>query len=276
MDTPLHGLLLAGGKSRRMGTDKADLVVHDGLSLRDRGLQLLQSATDAPFLSIAADDDRSYSVTTLRDQREDAGPLAGIEAAFLHTPETPWLVAACDLPFLTREVLLHLVNHRDSSADATCFTSRFDGKPEPLCTIYEPAAAPKLKTALDNNIRCARKFLFSLERHEIELPQAMALDNCNRPEDLEEARLRKKQGDITKTIQVDYCGSLHDQAGTRSESVRTEAATAAGLWEELRMKNRFSLEIDSVRVAINDCLQPWTHPLADQDRVVLFPPYAGG
>ena len=61
-----------------------------------------------------------------------------------------------------------------------------------------------------------------------------------------------------------------------SEDVQTEAATAAGLWEELRMARNLSLDLEAVRIAINDEFQPWTHPLKDRDRLALFPPFAGG
>ena len=145
-----------------------------------------------------------------------------------------------------------------------------------MCTIYEPSAAAKLAIALDQDVRCARKFLFSLERVELALPEASALDNCNRPEDLAEARLRLAQGRREKRIIVEFCGPLREEAGVSREEIRTEAATAAGLWEELRMARKFSLDLDAVRVAINDEFQPWTHPLQPNDRVSLFPPFAGG
>ena len=276
MSAPLHGLLLAGGKSRRMGTDKAELVVEGNLSLRDRGLQILGRVTASAQLSIAADDTRPYESTTVRDLREDAGPLAGLEAAFQRDPNAAWLVMACDLPFLTESVLEDLIARRDPACDVTCFTSRFDGKPEPLCTIYEPSAAAPLTAALDNEIRCARKFLSSVRRHELSLPEEAALDNCNRPEDLAEARLSLSEGRTTKTITVEFCGPLQEEAGTASAEIETQSSTAAGLWEELRMAHHFSLELEAVRVAINEEFQPWTHPLAHRDRVALFPPFSGG
>jgi len=259
-----------------MGSDKADLVVSDGLSQRERGLNLLGSVTESVRLSIATDDDRTYSIPTVRDARTNAGPLAGLEAAFREAPACAWLVIACDLPLLTESVLRVLANERDPRVDATCFTSRFDGKPEPLCAIYEPSAAPKLAAALDRDLRCVRKFLGSLDRKEVVLAEANALDNCNRPEDLAEARLSLAHGRQDKTVTVEYCGPLREQAGVSSEEIRTEAATAAGLWEELRMARDFSLELDALRVAINDEFQPWTHPLQSNDRVALFPPFAGG
>ncbi|MBJ07359.1 MAG: hypothetical protein CMO40_09630 [Verrucomicrobiaceae bacterium] len=276
MIAPLHGLLLAGGKSRRMGSDKADLIVNGHLSLRERGLQLLNGVTEATYLSIARNDNRAYQARTVRDSRTDAGPLGGLEAAFQNIPGAAWLVTACDLPFLTKEVLQHLCHSRDPACHATCFTSRFDGKPEPLCTIYEPTAATHLKRALDNKAGCARKFLISLDRREVSLPDEAALDNCNRPEDLEEARCKLTGECTSKKITVEYCGVLREDAGRNSEEMETEASTAAGLWEELRMARSLSLQLDTVRIAVNDEFQPWSYLLADGDRLTLFPPFAGG
>ena len=58
MSVPLYGILLAGGKSIRMGCDKADLVIVEGLSMRERGIQLLGTVTAQSYLSIGEDDDR--------------------------------------------------------------------------------------------------------------------------------------------------------------------------------------------------------------------------
>ncbi|MEO1827055.1 MAG: NTP transferase domain-containing protein [Roseibacillus sp.] len=276
MKNPLHGLLLAGGKSTRMGRDKADLMVVDGLSMRDRGMKLLGGVTAKSFLAIAGDDDRQYHHLTIQDLRENAGPMAGLESAFRHSPEAAWLVTACDLPFLTAPTLEYLVESRDPTSDATCFTSRFDGKPEPLCTIYEPSSHSSLERMLSGGVRCARRFLLSLTRKEIELPELSALDNCNRPEDLEEARLSLNHGRTLKNVLVEYCGVLREDAGCDSEEFQTRSVTAAGLWEELRMSRRLSLEIDSVKIAINDEFRSWNQPLTEEDKVTLFPPFAGG
>ena len=108
------------------------------------------------------------------------------------------------------------------------------------------------------------------------MPELSALDNCIRPEDLEEARLSLLHGRSLKNVLVEYCGVLREDAGCNSEKFQTRSVTAAGLWEELRMSRRLSLEIDSVKIAINDEFRSWNQPLAEKDKVTLFPPFAGG
>lgn len=84
------------------------------------------------------------------------------------------------------------------------------------------------------------------------------------------------QGVAERTIHLEYCGPLHEQAGVRSETVCTEATTASELWDELRKAKGFSLDLTAVRVAINDEFEPWDHCLREGDRVALFPPFSGG
>lgn len=273
---PVNGLLLAGGKSRRMGFDKAGLKVHRNESLRDRGLRLLSEVCTSSFLSIAADDERPYSIPTLRDATPGLGPLGGILTALELSPHQAWLVLACDLPQLDADTLAQLVTSRDPSADATCFRSPVDEAPEALCTIYEPSALTSLRETVNHQKLCARRFLASLKLHAITLDNDAALQNCNRPEDLEELRLQSESGPIKKSVTIEFFAQLRDDAGCRTLDRTTTAATAAGLWDEIRLRHQLSMDLDTVRLAINDEFAPWTQPLNDNDRLAFMPPFAGG
>jgi molybdopterin-guanine dinucleotide biosynthesis protein A len=273
---PLNGLLLAGGKSRRMGSDKADLAVHGPESLRDRGMRLLKDLTTDCFLSIAADDDRPYSIPTLRDALPDHGPLGGILTALELASDRAWLVLACDLPNLDLETLAQLIASRDPTADATCFRSPVDGVPEALCTIYEPSAVTSLRETVGRQKLCARRFLDSLRLNAIPLDNETALQNCNRPEDLEELRLQLEDGRTEKSVTLEFFAKLRDEAGCSAMAHTTSAATAAGLWDEIRLLHNLSMDLDSVRLAVNDEFAPWTRPLAPDDRIAFMPPFAGG
>ncbi|NNC86918.1 MAG: NTP transferase domain-containing protein [Akkermansiaceae bacterium] len=272
----LHGLLLAGGRSRRMGRDKAELPLPDGTTLRERSIRLLEEVVDRVFLSTAPDDPRAGDPSSLPDLAPGRGPLAGLEAAFHHGPDRAWLVLACDLPLLDAETLAALTAARDPARAATAFASRFDGRPEPLCAIYEPSAVPALQEFLAGDKRCARRFLESLDPLLIPLPNRHALDNCNRPEDLAEATALAATGPVSKRVTIEYFAQLRDQAGRQCEARETTAATAAGLWEEVRMSHQFPLDLDAVRTAVDDEIVPWTTAIHDGDRVAFLPPAPGG
>ena len=73
------------------------------------------------------------------------GPIVGIRSALAANPNVAWLVLACDLPFLSDAALSQLLRERDPAAVATAYRSTHDGLPEPLCAIWEPAAARRTR-----------------------------------------------------------------------------------------------------------------------------------
>ncbi len=113
--------------------------------------------------------------------------MIGIRSALAEYPGNAWLVLACDLPFLSDGALEHLIAARDPGRLATAYSSAHDGLPEPLCAIWEPAAAPALAVFQDGGRHCPRKFLATHDARLIEPFDAAALDNVNTPEEYAEA-----------------------------------------------------------------------------------------
>ena len=113
--------------------------------------------------------------------------MVGIRSALAAHPHTAWLVLAVDLPFLSDAALSQLLRGRDASGLATAFRSAYDDLPEPLCAIWEPAAASALAAYQDGGGNCPRKFLI---RHAVPLLDPIderALDNVNTPEEYAQA-----------------------------------------------------------------------------------------
>ncbi len=79
-----------------------------------------------------------------------------------------------------------------------------------------------------------------------------------------------------KTIRVEYFALFREQAGRRDETVLSDAADAAALYEELRNRHAFTPGRANLRVAINDAYADWSTALGDGDKVVFIPPVAGG
>ena len=272
----VQGLLLIGGKSSRMGRDKAGIEIAPGQTLQQRALSLLEDLGLQAHLAVAADDERSHAAPLIRDLEPDLGPLGAIYSALQSYPDHAWLVLACDMPNLDREALGNLLAARDPGMDCTCFLNPADDHPEPLCAIYEPSALPAVAEAIGARRLCARKLLRSLSRRDLAAPNARLLDNCNRPEHLAELEIDRQREASEKTVSVEYFASLREPAGRSHEEVTTMAHTAAGLWDELRLRYGFHLDLDAVRLAHNDEFADWTCELREGDRLAFLPPFAGG
>ena len=189
----LNGLVLAGGRSRRFGQDKAALSI-DGQPLLDRTAALLAPHVRQLRVSVRpaqADDALRAAHTLIIDDIEDGGPAAGLLAAHREAPDAAWLVLACDLPLLDAATVAQLVAARRPECRATAFAAPGDQRPEPLCAIYEPAGLAALAgRATDGRSLSPRALLLDGDV-EIVLPvRAETLSNMNRPEDFERLKAR--------------------------------------------------------------------------------------
>ncbi len=186
----VYGLLLAGGRSTRMGRDKAALEWH-GRPALERAFDLLSACTQRAFVSLRAEqasDPLRAALPHIVDGEAGQGPIAGIAAAQAAHPEAAWLVLACDLPFVAADTVVNLIERRDASSLATAYRSAQDGLPEPLCAVWEPASREPVLEFIREGRHCPRKFLISSGATLIDLPDPLALDNVNTPGDLEAAR----------------------------------------------------------------------------------------
>jgi molybdenum cofactor guanylyltransferase len=185
---PLHGLVLAGGASRRMGKDKAALALHGRPQLQ-WARELLARHCEQVFVSIRAgqhDDPVRRGQPVIVDVQDGAGPIAGIAAAQAAHPGHAWLVLACDLPFVDDRCIELLARHRDGRP-VVAFASSHDGLPEPLCAIYEPASRAGVLAAIESGRNCPRKFILGIGVELLEQPDPAALENVNTPDELHRA-----------------------------------------------------------------------------------------
>jgi molybdopterin-guanine dinucleotide biosynthesis protein A len=188
---PLIGLVLAGGRSRRFGSDKA-LARYDGESLLSHVVAAVGSVL--PDVRVAARPEQLQDATRrqfrlIADRYSDIGPAAGILAAHDAEPDAAWLVVACDMPRLDAATLAVLVAARDAAREATAYRASHDGLPEPLCAIYEPATLARFRRQVEQGGNpSSRAWLASADTVLIELPDAGALANVNTPEDLDRLR----------------------------------------------------------------------------------------
>lgn len=269
----MKGLLLVGGKSSRMGSDKSELILRNGLTQRQRGIKLLESVCDQVFISTSEETEEENIIP---DAFGSIGPLGAIASAQQADSETAWLVLACDLPLLEEEHLKTLQNARDPKLDATYFASATDNLPEPLCAIWEPSSANAVSAALKNGKRCPRSLLNSLHCKALPSLGLWTLANTNTEADLAEIHARLNNSTTTKNITVTYFAQLREQVGSDSELIETNCETPAGLFEEICARHQLTCKRKGMMVAVNDDFTDWSHQLNDGEELVFIPPVAGG
>jgi len=187
----MTGVLLAGGRSSRMGADKA-MLVFQGRPLAAGPLEVLRSV--AGHVVVASGDGKrlgwleAEGVEQVADPVPDAGPLSGLVAG-LECARTPLVaVLAVDMPFASAAVLRLLARLWDGHDAVVPVT---EAGLEPLHAVYAVATAPLLRGELDRGERSLRRALSTRTVRRVEPEEWREADptgrfarNLNRPEDL--------------------------------------------------------------------------------------------
>lgn len=190
----VSGFVLAGGKSTRMGQDKAVLDLN-GRTLLEHALAVLRQV--CPNVAILGRQERYGDLATVyEDVFPECGPLGGIHAALSNSQTEYNLIIAVDTPFLLPRFLSHLAE-RAAASGAVVTTPEIDHYPQPLCTVYSLAFRPIAEQALRSGCYKITP-LFppgqTLVLKEAELREfafgAEMFENLNTPEDMERARRR--------------------------------------------------------------------------------------
>jgi molybdenum cofactor guanylyltransferase len=166
-----------------MGQDKG-LIVYHGQPQREYLTALLTKFCKHVFLSCKPAADIPATLHPLYDQFDLDSPLNGILSAFQHDPTVAWLTVPVDMPLVNDMVLQYLITHRDPQKLATCFYDSEGKKPEPLLTIWEPAAALPLQEFYAGGNVSPRKFLIENVINILTPPAPEISQNINTPEEL--------------------------------------------------------------------------------------------
>ena len=186
-------VVLVGGRSTRMGRDKATLVpdAGDGRTLTQRVLDAL-----APFAATRLLSGRAVpglDVAAVPDQYTDAGPLGGIASALDAVGTDLAVVAACDMPSIAAALVEHLLRRAADTPDAPAVLCRSIRGLEPLLSVWRPeSAAPHLHAALRSGTRALHDAIATLpsvivvepDEWRPHDPTGASFHNWNRPADL--------------------------------------------------------------------------------------------
>ncbi|MGQ9478072.1 MAG: molybdenum cofactor guanylyltransferase, partial [Candidatus Bipolaricaulia bacterium] len=188
------GIVLAGGKSSRLGRDKA-LLCFDGEPLILKVVRLLKGL--CPEVLVITGEERRYAdlldVPVVEDLVEGAGPLGGIYTGLTVSSHDYNLVVACDMPLLEPSLLSLLLERIGAVPKVEAIVSQVRGRLEPFPGVYCRSCAGKIAELLARGSRRVHEFLELVQKAVIAEEEVLALDpnlqsfiNLNGPEELEE------------------------------------------------------------------------------------------
>lgn len=194
MEIDVTGVLLAGGKSRRMGEDKRYLVVGEQ-TLLDRGLAVLRSIFREVLVVIAQDSPPlDVEAHVVRDLLPECGSLGGLYTG-LTQATTPYIfVSACDMPFLDPAVIAQFTSRR---ATADIVMAKLRGQLHPMHALYGKQCLPVVEQMIRahqlkiqeivSNASLRVRYVTEADLLTID-PSGRSFQNVNTPADLEVAR----------------------------------------------------------------------------------------
>src|SRR5579883_462302 len=175
------GFVLVGGRSSRMGRDKALLTAGS----RTIAEQIAECVWRAVGNVTLIGDPNRYGFlgrSVIADELNGCGPMGGIYTALVHSPADWNLVVACDMPGVTPDLLRALAEAAGRSRQ-NCVVCQGPGGIEPLCAVYHRRLLPALESALRDMRLKMKDFLLGQDPELWPVADASALRNLNTPEE---------------------------------------------------------------------------------------------
>ena len=178
-------ILLAGGKSKRMGQPKHLLLTSQGTLIKHLDLRLRHLFSET---LVVGHDLASMQLRTVSDLYLAQSPLVGIYSGLLASQTDVNFVLACDMPFVNSALVSHLISY---AGDVDVVVPVVNGYYEPLCAVYCKRSIPVIKELLDRNVLKVTEIYSQLLVREVPEQRLRAFDpklssfiNLNTPREL--------------------------------------------------------------------------------------------
>ncbi len=180
-------VIIAGGKSSRMGTDKALLPFRGFSSLTEYQYQRLSKIFSKVYIS-AKDNKFDFEADIIKDVNNVSSPLVALVSIFGILDIDEVFVLSVDAPFVHEKVIKQIYEANRKTADAIVAQSQ-NGL-EPLCAIYKRSFLKKAKIAVRKNEHRLQSLFKELEVEKVFFEEESFFMNLNYPQDYEEAKLK--------------------------------------------------------------------------------------
>jgi molybdenum cofactor guanylyltransferase len=191
MNTHITAFVLAGGHSSRMGSDKG-LMIFNYREMIMHVVDVVQKVFDKVIIITNNPEYRKFGFDILQDNSPGMGPAGGILTGLLHS-STPWnFFVACDMPFITTEVICQLSEKTDSDYEAIVPLAQ--AGLQPLCALYHKKAAQKFSQHIAEGKLKMHDIVASLKHIKVNIKTATGeidpFSNINTPGDREKLQIK--------------------------------------------------------------------------------------
>ncbi len=177
----ITGAIIAGGRSKRLGTDKA-LIYFKGKKLIEYAIELMQAFTNEIVISANKNKYTEYSFPVVPDNYPDLGPISGLEAVLKHSRTRKNMVVPCDTPFLSTELYETLINFSETYDAVVPRTA--NGKTEPLIAVYSKDILPVISQQIKKHDYKLQHLLKAINTKFVLIDNKHNLSNINTISDL--------------------------------------------------------------------------------------------
>ncbi|MBN1821339.1 MAG: molybdenum cofactor guanylyltransferase [Prolixibacteraceae bacterium] len=181
----LTGIILSGGKSLRMGADKAFIPFREKL-LIEHSIEILKPFCSEILISANSEKYSSFGYKIVPDEIAGCGPIGGIYSALKKSTSLWNLIISCDTPFISNELITRL---KGSVGDFDCLIPAYAGNKEPLVSMFHKKCLPDISEHIKAGNFKMHTLLEKLNCLEIDVSDLVQkkpdlFANFNSPEDI--------------------------------------------------------------------------------------------
>lgn len=263
------GIILAGGKSTRMGFNKALAQLH-GKPMIAHVLETLSATCEEVLISGNQEGFLAFNARIIEDNYPDQGPLGGLQACLSEAKNERCIILSCDTPFVNQDILRQMT---DAYQDSDALIASCNGRIHPLIGIYNRSALRTIEANLSAGNLKMTSSLDSMNTQYLEFPitQLHAFTNINTPEELQQwnEALSHKH-----TVTITYYGMLEEALGIRQETLSLPRISLN--LREILLQQHPSLRDFTFSIAIDMEYRETLSAEETPDKIDIMPPFAGG
>lgn len=187
-----YGLVVCGGQSSRMGTDKSELVYYQKTQ-REHVSEMLAGFCEKVFVSCngkqASRNANANSVLIDLPEFSNIGPMAALLTAYSYVPDRDFLILACDYPLITMEDLESFIETIDEKSFAAAFYNEQHAVYEPLIAWYSKEAMHEIQNRFQCQHYSLQKFLKESDAQQFIPSNTKNIKSVDTPEDSLKAKM---------------------------------------------------------------------------------------